>query len=122
MVDDDPYSHMICRKMIQRTIGEIEFIEFTFPAKAVEYIESAYNTGECATILLLDINMPVMSGWEFLEWFETVDQHVKDQFTIYLLSSSVDPRDKEKAMANKNVKGFFMKPFKKVMVEEIFAL
>ncbi|HEY2726033.1 MAG TPA: response regulator [Parafilimonas sp.] len=123
MVDDDSFSHMICKGNIRRIAAEIEFVEFTSPEKGIEYIETAFNKEvEYPTVLLLDINMPVMDGWEFLERYDSIESNVKDQITIYLLSSSIDPRDKQRAAANKYVKGFLMKPFRKTMVEEILSL
>src|SRR6266487_1910985 len=122
MVDDDPYSHMICKHIMRRIAGEIELLEFTFPEEGIEFIESAFNktTNEKPTILLLDINMPVMTGWDFLERYEKAESDIKNQLTIYLLSSSIDHHDKERAAANKHIKDFLTKPFRKEMVEIIF--
>lgn len=122
MVDDDPYSHMICSKIIRRIVGDIEIVEFVSPEEGIQFIETVYREDvcECNTVLLLDINMPIMNGWEFLERYHRAGNHVKKQFTVYLLSSSVDHRDRERAATNKYVKDFLMKPFKKEMVEAIF--
>jgi CheY-like chemotaxis protein len=122
MVDDDPYSHMICSKIIRRIVGEIEIVEFVSPEEGIQFIETVYREDvcECNTVLLLDINMPIMNGWEFLERYDKASNRLKKQFTVYLLSSSVDHRDRERAAANKYVKDFLMKPFKKEMVEAIF--
>jgi CheY-like chemotaxis protein len=124
MVDDDPYSHLICKGIIRRTDPEIEFLGFLLPEKGIEYIESSYNelAEECPTVLLLDINMPVMDGWEFLERYDKIASDVKDEITIFLLSSSIDHRDKQKANENIYVKGFLMKPFRKATAEEVLGL
>ncbi len=125
MVDDDPYSHMICKHIMRRVAGEVELIEFTIPEKGIEFIESTYNktADDCpTTVLLLDINMPVMSGWDFLERFESTESDIKKHLTIYLLSSSIDQHDKERAEANKYVKDFLTKPFRKEMVEVILKI
>jgi response regulator RpfG family c-di-GMP phosphodiesterase len=124
MVDDDPYSHMICKGNIRRIAAYMELVEFMSAEKAIEYIESVYNENveECATVLLLDINMPVTDAWGFLERYDKMENKIKDQLTIFLLSSSIDPRDKQKAAANKYIKGFLMKPFRKTMVEEVLGL
>lgn len=121
MVDDDPYCHLICKNILRRMAGEIEFIEFTSAEDGLQYIQTAalHEADKAHTILLLDINMPIMNGWEFLEKYEMANSEIKDRFTIYLLSSSVDPQDKERAATNKHIKDFLMKPFKKEMVEVI---
>ena len=124
MVDDDPYSHLICKVNIRRIAAEVEFLEFLLPVKGIEYVESSYNkeAEECPTVLLLDINMPVMDGWDFLERYDKIESHIKDQLTIFLLSSSIDSRDKQRANENKYVKGFLMKPLRKAIAEEILGL
>jgi CheY-like chemotaxis protein len=74
---------------------------------------------ESTSIILLDLNMPIMSGWEFLERFEELDEIIKKQVKIYILSSSVDPRDKERAGKNKDVEDYIVKPLTKEIVLEI---
>jgi len=66
--------------------------------------------------LFIDVNMPTMSGWEFLEYFEGLDDRVKSAIQIYILSSSVDERDLERALGNENVKAFLVKPLTKDML------
>ncbi len=93
--------------------------------KGIEFIESTYNKAADdypTTVLLLDINMPAMSGWDFLERFESTESDIKKHLTIYLLSSSIDQHDKERAEANKHVKDFLTKPFRKEMVEVILRI
>lgn len=63
-------------------------------------------------VILLDINMPKINGFEFLDYFDTLDEKFRKNVIIYMLSSSVDPSDKEKANSHKHVKGFLTKPFK----------
>ena len=76
---------------------------------------------ECPTVLLLDINMPGMNGWEFLEKYDNIDSAIKSRITVFLLSFSIDHRDKQMAANNKYVKGFLTKPFKKSIVEEVLG-
>ena len=123
MVDDDPLSHIICKGNIRRIAAEIEFKQFTSPEMGIEYIQSAYTeaAGECPTVLLLDIKLPEMSVWRFLEKYDNIESNIKNQIAVFLLSSSVDHRDKQRAAENKYVKGFLMKPFKKATVEEVLG-
>ena len=64
------------------------------------------------TILLLDINIPQMTGWQFLEWFDNAPADIKNSITIYMVSSSIDPGDIERANTNPYIKEFLIKPLK----------
>jgi len=107
LVDDDEFNNVICRMIIEDTLGEVDITEFTEPEKGLLFIRE--NTKN-PTILFLDINMPVLTGWDFLEHFDKFSEAVKKQVAIYILSSSLDWRDRDKANANKYVKGFLSKP------------
>lgn len=120
-IDDDPVNNLICKMTIELVAEKPEIITFTNPAQGFEYIQSQYaaNRDQTQTVLLLDINMPVMSGWEFLERFDNLGSDVKSKFKIFILSSSVDERDKERSYANKNVNAFMVKPLVKDNVVDI---
>jgi CheY-like chemotaxis protein len=102
-------------------LGAVQVETFSNADLALEFIRSNYEdpTDDVVTLILLDINMPIMSGWEFLDSFDDFSDTIKKQFRIYLLSSSVDDRDKEKAKQNKNVIDYLSKPLSKEMVKRI---
>ncbi len=110
IVDDDPFNNMICRMIIKRTLGEVDTETFTIPEEGLAFIQNKYTAVSNHTILFLDINMPSLTGWQFLERYEKFSDKVKMQINVYLHSSSVNQLDREKAKANKNVKGFISKP------------
>jgi CheY-like chemotaxis protein len=114
-IDDDPVNNLICKLTIEMVAGKPEILTFTEGSSCLDYIQQTYaaNHDRRPTILLLDINMPVMSGWEFLERFDNLGEDVKSLFKIYILSSSVDERDKQRSYANKNVSAFMVKPLVK---------
>lgn len=120
-IDDDPVNNMICKLTIEMVATKPEIVTFTNPSLGFDYIVNEYATKleQRPTVVLLDINMPVMSGWEFLERFDNLKDDVKKMFKIFILSSSVDPRDKQRSYANKNVKAFMVKPLVKDNVVEI---
>lgn len=122
-IDDDSVNNMICKLTIEMVANNSEVVTFTNPAQGFDFIVNEYATKDeqRQTVLLLDINMPVMSGWEFLERFDNMKDNVKKLFKIYILSSSVDPRDKQRSYANKNVKAFLVKPLVKDNVVEIIG-
>ncbi|HMJ70218.1 MAG TPA: response regulator [Cyclobacteriaceae bacterium] len=120
-IDDDPVNNMICKLTIEMVANKPEIVTFTNPSQGFDYIMNEYaaKLNQKQSVLLLDINMPVMSGWEFLERFDNLKDDVKKLFKIFILSSSVDPRDKQRSYANKNVTAFMVKPLVKDNVVEI---
>ena len=143
-IDDDPSHNLLCKVIVKRTFADpridvfqypddaLEFIEKKFtkpsldsfidPEDALKYIKSEYSNPDVNTkvLLLLDINMPVMSGWEFLIEFKKFSKHIQDQFTIYILSSSVDLLDKKMAADCGLVAGFISKPLKQETLTNLF--
>ena len=122
IVDDDPQNNILSKMALKKSLGEVEVRDFLIPEKGLEYIQSEFlDVRGMKTILLLDINMPTMSGWEFLEKFEVLADFIKMQFEIYILSSSVDPRDLKKVSENSLVLGFIEKPLRKERLLEMFG-
>ena len=119
IVDDDPINNIICKMQLEIALGAVDIKTFESPEEGLEFIENEFVKSPVPTILFLDINMPSISGWEFLEQYEKFIEDVKTQIAIYILSSSVDPRDKDKASANKYIKGFLSKPLDKAMILSI---
>jgi two-component SAPR family response regulator len=110
IVDDDPTNNMICNMSLKNALGTVEAKIFTEPEEGLLYIKNNFNINSDPTILFLDLNMPTLTGWQFLERYEDFNEEVKKQINIYLLSSSIDKRDWDKSKKNKYVKGFLVKP------------
>ncbi|MGZ3778582.1 MAG: response regulator [Flavisolibacter sp.] len=118
-VDDDEFSNWIYSIVVKEVAGEVDITTFTVPGEAIEFIQTQYERIEGPTILFLDINMPMINGWEFLVHYAQFSEDVKSQISIYILSSSVDERDRNMAAVNKNVKGFISKPLTIEVVRSI---
>lgn len=120
VIDDDPLNNTICRLTIKKAVGAADVITFTNPEEGLSYLKETYDTPiDVPTVLFLDINMPIMSGWEFLEHYNYFSQQIKDNIKVYVLSSSVDDRDVEKAKNNPNIITYLSKPITK---ETIFRI
>ncbi|SRX54720.1 response regulator [Aequorivita sp. CIP111184] len=122
VVDDDRTSNMICEFSLRRFSSITEIKTFVDPEDALQFIRDCYldNQSPTPTILFLDINMPVFTGWDFLEIFNSFSQHIREQFTFYILTSSIEQKDVEKAEANPLVKGLLSKPLSTSIVRGIF--
>jgi response regulator RpfG family c-di-GMP phosphodiesterase len=121
LIDDDPLNNLICQMTIEMVQGKTDIKSFQNPEIGLKYIQSEFiqqKNGD-TTILLLDLSMPVMSGWEFLERFDDLSKAVKNSINIYILSSSIDERDQKRSYANKNVRGFLVKPLTKDSINQI---
>ena len=109
-IDDDQLQIMINKILIQKIDSKFNIFVFNNAQDALEKIIL-----EDPQIIFLDLNMPVMNGWDFLD----VLQRKNIKLDVYILTSSVDPNDKKKAEKYENVKGFLTKPLSKETLEPI---
>jgi len=123
VVDDDPMNNLICKHVITKFDSSAEILLFTEPEKALAMIKESYGNADQSmeTVLFLDINMPTMSGWEFLEEFRDFTGSMHKDIAVYILSSSIDQSDQEKAGNNEFVKGYLPKPLGLHMISEIMG-
>ncbi len=121
LVDDNPIDLQICQMIFKRTMPEVEFKIFDGGFSAMKWIteNGAVFSGEKNFILMLDLNMPVMDGWNFLSYFEKLNEEVKKKINIYILTSSIDSRDIERAKNFPAVKQFYSKPLTNRMIKSI---
>jgi two-component system, chemotaxis family, chemotaxis protein CheY len=110
LVDDDSINNVLSQMIIETVVPEADIQVYTDPETALLYLQSTYTQeNPTDTVLFLDIYMPSLTGWEFLEAVENLEENVKEKLKVYMLSSSVDPRDKERAADNKKVLAYFEK-------------
>jgi CheY-like chemotaxis protein len=122
IIDDDPIVNAFCRMLINHVDEKIEVRTFIVPEKGFEFIASEHSKdGQSCSIILLDLNMPQMTGWEFLERFEGLDDKVKKQLKIYIHTSSFNEQDKLRASKNKNVADYIVKPITEEIVKNIIG-
>ena len=111
IIDDDP----IFIYGTKRIMAEIDFCEavvvYENGQDAIDGLnEITANSEEFPSIIFLDLNMPIMNGWEFLEDFVKIPNHNRDNVIIYIISSSVDPRDLERIKNYTVVNNYILKP------------
>lgn len=112
VIDDDDISNFIYTRVISAT-GKVDHIESCKSgSEGLKYLERISSTPDkFPDMIFLDINMPVMSGWEFLEQYrEIVPPHLQQETILCILSSSVYKTDVEKAQSFPQVKEYVPKP------------
>jgi CheY-like chemotaxis protein len=119
LVEDDPITIMVCDRIIKMT-SFAENVKSCENGKiGLDYLSGIAENGPAPKIIFLDINMPVMNGWDFLEEFEKIKARFNPLPRIYLLSSTVDPEDYKKAQKFTMVHDFISKPLSKEALQNI---
>ena len=106
LIDDDKITNILTKKILLKFNPEIKVEVFSDPIKSIEYLEKLKSDNWEYPVIFLDINMPQMTGWQFLEQIANLNMNP----TVYILTSSIDKNDITKARTYKNVKAFLTKP------------
>lgn len=124
-IDDDPITLMLCKKVIEKTSFAQEIVTAQNGEEATQYFKNIIaeikkgNVVDYPKLVLLDLNMPVMNGWEFLDTY--LENKFQDTLTskFIVLSSTIDPDDVNKSKKYKMVIDFISKPITIEMLETL---
>lgn len=110
VIDDDDINVFIIKKIVEKTAFDVTMVAKENGQVALDYLATlGENHYSLPDLILVDINMPVLNGWEFIEAYEALSNNLLSS-DIYMLSSSVYENDIERAKTYKSVKGFISKP------------
>ncbi len=124
LIDDDEPTNFLHKHVLKRTecAEEIfvvndgkEALEFLTCTGKYDYLESFPEID----LILLDINMPRMSGWDFLEEYRKLPETHKGKIIIIMLTTSLNNQEREKAAKMKEISGFKNKSLTPNMIQEI---
>lgn len=121
LVDDDRNTNFYNTIIIKQMDICHNIIDFQNGADALQHLQGSITTSnetESVDIIILDINMPVMDGWEFLEAYNKLSSDQKTKVVIVMLTSSQNSDDMIKAK-NYGVNEFLSKPLQKTMLQDI---
>jgi CheY-like chemotaxis protein len=111
IIDDDPIYQIIVNKIIQKTELFSTISSFKNGKEAIDAIQNHTEIiKNMPDLILLDINMPIMDGWEFMDEMDKLALQFKNNIVIYIVSSSIAIEDKIKCKSYSNILGYLSKP------------
>jgi len=124
LVDDDEINNFISVKLIKKTLINTEIKTCLNGKFAIDELANIQEDkpDELPDYILLDINMPIMNGWEFLEEYERLNIDPQGKTKIFIISSSVFNNDINKAKSYPLVKDFISKPLSIDKIKDMLGL
>lgn len=117
LIDDDEYSLFINREIIVEHT-DLPIKCFNSGIKGLEYLQNEQNVGW--VLLFLDLNMPQMNGWDVLDALNSLETEIK--MKVYILSSSVDVKDRARARDYPMVQDYIIKPLDSEVAKGILSV
>lgn len=123
LLDDDVIFNYLHDQVIRIADAEAEVLTMDSCVEALEILRVAKENGEAfPDCILLDINMPQMTGFEFLDRFSVLLEGVFPQTSVFMVTSSLNEKDMTRAMSYSCVKGFRDKPLSSVHIAQIMEV
>lgn len=111
LIDDDPIYQAVTKKIISKTQTPETITSFPNGLEALENLRKTANASEVLPdIILLDIDMPIMDGWDFMEHFNQIKPTLQKNIFVYIVSSSIASSDEQRAKSYSTISGYMSKP------------
>ncbi len=118
LIDDDPASNFLARQLIEEIDGSIQVCTSRNGAEALAFLDGCMVSGNCPDLVLLDLNMPGMDGFAFLE---ALQSSFNPPRRIYVLTSSYCHGDVERASGFR-IAGYLSKPVSAEQLQQILVI
>jgi CheY-like chemotaxis protein len=109
VIEDNLIDQLVISQLLKKVLHVEQIVIANNGREGIEWLTSQKKNQPL--IILLDIQMPIMNGFEFLNAFQKLNKEIRQETQIYVLSSTLDPDELEDINKNDNVKGFLNKPF-----------
>ncbi|MBU2995680.1 response regulator [Cellulophaga baltica] len=122
VIDDDPICVFGIKKILKKVGFCNEIIVFKNGFEAINGLKDLLKQNKpLPQIIFLDLNMPIMDGWDFLEDFIKIPNANRTYVAIYIISSSLDPRDLEKVKEYSSVTNYLIKPITSEKIDTVIG-
>lgn len=123
IVDDDKIYHYTSKVLINRLDPKSDISHFYDGKSSLDALKKAIaEGGNTPAIILLDINMPDVNGWEFIDAYKTIKHNLKHIPEIYVVSSSIDPNDMKRAKSIEEITAYLTKPLSTETIANLLKL
>lgn len=124
LIDDNELTNFVHTKVIQKSEIETTIIGVTNVEDALDFLTQKgefENTAEAPRpgIIFLDINMPGLTGWDFMEYYRNIDSALRAKVIVVMLTTSLNPEDREKALLDGQIVDFLPKPLRSHMLDDL---
>ncbi|MDB5128474.1 response regulator [Mucilaginibacter sp.] len=117
--DDDIFTYGFKKSAAIKNLFN-KVLSFGDGREAIDYLKDPRNSNQLPDVLFVDINMPVMNGWEFIDAFAEIKLKLGKNIPIYIISSSIDLEDIKRGKNNTLIVDYLLKPIDKIYLKDIF--
>ena len=122
IIDDDPTTGFLHRKLMEK-FGVLQTVEIAYSGEEalqlIQYYSQSQNEDKIPQLIFVDLNMPFMDGYEFLNAYQSLEFKNKDSVVVTVLLTSYHPEDVEKVKEFPVVKEYVVKPLTEEKVMEL---
>ncbi|HEY4064206.1 MAG TPA: response regulator [Puia sp.] len=120
LIDDDSIYLMLARKIINTADARFDITEFTLAENAIKYLTENRQQAELLPdIIFVDLSMPVMDGWSFIEQFQQLTADMSKSISLYIVTSSMAFEDVERSKKYDIIEDYLIKPLEREKIKEI---